>query len=437
MKEVTVIGGGFAGLSAGVELADRGIRVTVLEGRGHLGGRAYSFRHKPTGDTVDNGQHLFMGCYTATREFLRRIGTDDLLVFQDSLRIDFRHPRRGSMSLALPRRLPRSLRLMVGLARYPGFRWGDAIGMAKIARSLNSPGDGGEDVETWLAAAGQSADLRETFWDPLCLAALNRAPHEAPAAELRAVLSEAFFGQPDGASLGYAGVGLSGLYTDAARLFIENRGGKVLLSHRAQRVSRAKDGGIRVDVRNHGPTFAGAVVCAVPPETMVGLLPAELEGLMASLKAFRPSAILSVNLWLSKPVLPCRLLGLLGTSMQWAFSKPDLYEGRDAASEGHITLVASAADALVALDDGALVDRAMADLRTLVPNAADASVEHHLVVRERSATLGLPPGRSRPGNATNWPNLFLAGDWTDTGLPATIESAVRSGTRAAALAAAI
>ena len=431
---VAVIGGGFAGLAASVELAKSGVQVALLEARRHLGGRAYSFRHTATGDTVDNGQHLFMRCYQSTRDFLDRIGTADLLSFQDGFRVDFSHPEMGEMALAFPRRGPRSYRILRGFLRFKPFRLADLPGLARVERTLNDPASDQCSAADWLDSTGQSSALRESFWDPLCIAALNRVPAEASARDLRAVLREAFFGRPDGADMGYAGGGLSALYTEASRQFIESHEGKVRSGAAAQCLTRLPDGSLEVGLKADERIEADAVIAAVPPPALLRILPDGMRPLRETLSRYRPSPILSVNLWLDRPVMRKPVLGLLGTEMQWVFCQSALYAGRDRAAPGHITLVASAADALVGLSDDALVEMALSDLRTHLPEAGNATCTQHLVIRERRATYDLAPSMDRPGNTTDWPGLYVAGDWTDTGLPATIEGAVSSGQDAARLA---
>ena len=431
---VAVIGGGFAGLAASVELAKSGVQVALLEARRHLGGRAYSFRHTATGDTVDNGQHLFMRCYQSTRDFLDRIGTADLLSFQDGFRVDFSHPEMGEMALAFPRRGPRSYRILRGFLRFKPFRLADLADLARVERTLNDPASDQCSAADWLDSTGQSSALRESFWDPLCIAALNRVPAEVSARDLRAVLREAFFGRPDGADMGYASVGLSALYTEASRQFIESHEGKVRSGAAAQCLTRLPDGSLEVGLKADERIEADAVIAAVPPPALLRILPDGMSPLRETLSRYRPSPILSVNLWLDRPVMRKPVLGLLGTEMQWVFCQSALYAGRDRAAPGHITLVASAADALVGLSDDALVEMALSDLRTHLPEAGNATCTQHLVIRERRATYDLAPSMDRPGNTTDWPGLYVAGDWTDTGLPATIEGAVSSGQDAARLA---
>ena len=226
MKRVTIIGGGFAGLAAAIRLCDVGYSVTLLERRQELGGRTFSFTDPVTGDTVDNGQHLLMKCYRETLDFLERIGARDDVVFQSEFRIDFRHAVNGAYTLRFPSFLPVPLNLLSGFLRFGAVRWTDIPPLRKIVAELNKDLDIHLTVDAWLNHCGQKPRMREAFWDPLCIAALNQRPQNARARYLQAVLREAFWGEPDGARLGYARTGLSGLFANRAREYISKTGGR-------------------------------------------------------------------------------------------------------------------------------------------------------------------------------------------------------------------
>ena len=433
MIRVVIIGGGFAGLAAGVRLAERGTCVVNLfERRKHLGGRAYSFTDRATGDTVDNGQHLFMKCYLQTREFLETIGTGDRLRFQEKFRLDFLRPGLGHTALKFPRLLPPPLNLLAGFMRYGPVSLRDVFRLRRVRTALATPLQSCVTVNEWLEECRQSPAIRKAFWDPLCISALNQQPEAAPARHLTSVLKLAFLGRSDSNLMGYPGVGLGAMYTDAARRFIHRHGGACHVGEAATELRVAEDGRIRVRLKSGPAVTADAAICAITPPALSRLLPEGLEDLKVRLKSFYPSPILSVNLWFRAPVLDMPFAGLLTGRMDWIFNKPMLYNGRDKASPGHVTLVASAAGRLVDQPDERLVEIALGDLHKFLPETRTIPLEHHLVVRERHATFALPKGHAPPPNRTAAPGLYVAGDWTDTGLPATVESAVESGYRAAA-----
>jgi squalene-associated FAD-dependent desaturase len=434
MKKPTaiIVGGGFAGLSAGVSLAAEGVRVTLVERRKHLGGRARSFTDSKTGDTVDNGQHLFMGCYHKTRAFLETIGTSHNLLFQDQFNIEFLGPGGKGSQLQFSRHLPAPVHVLLGFLRFSSVRLGDVLRLRNLKRDLKSPDLTKYTVDEWLDRCNQSRAIREAFWNPLCISALNQSPEEAPAEQLAAVVNQAIMGPREGARLGYSGVGLSELYTSAAGVFIENSGGKILLSTAADQI-RIGDDRIHLRLSQDGVLQGDCLVCASPPHATRRLLPEAFAPLKEQLSRYTSSPILSVNLWFDRPITPRMFVALHDAEMDWVFNKHALYGGRDKASKGHIAMVASAASQLIDKTDEELVTLSLEDLRSHFPSSSNARLKRSLVVRERQATFVLPTGHTRPGNKTVHRKIFLAGDWTDTGLPPTIEAAVVSGQSAAEL----
>lgn len=427
MKHIAVIGGGFAGLSAAVRLSHQGHRVTLLERRRHLGGRAYSFTDPTTGDTVDNGQHLFMKCYRATREFLSLIGASENLHFQSRFAIDFHHPQQGDVRLSIPRYLPRPCNLLVGFMRFKAIGFSDALALRHLDLKTDVPPD--LSVANWLSQNQQPPRLRTAFWYPLCLAALNEPPERAPAHLLQAVLREAFFGPSDGANIGFSRTGLSALYTHQAQTFVEAHGGSVRLG---TAISSLDLDPLTLHLRSGEILRPDACICAVTPPALSKLLPPNaLPELGRILAQFQPSPILSVNLWFDRPIASPPFVGLLGGQMEWLFNKPLIFGKSDRASEGHIALVASAAHHLADRSEAALITLARRELADVLPATRNARLRHARTVCEHRATYSLPLGQPPPGTVTKHPALFLAGDWTDTGLPGTIESAVRSGFSAA------
>lgn len=436
IPDALVVGGGLAGLSAAVELAKAGARVTLVEARSHLGGRAFSFRDGVTGDLVDNGQHLLMGCYRRTFRFLELIGSLGLLRFQPALQVNFLEAGREPLSLRCPP-WPAPWGLLAGLWRMSGLGLADKARMAWVARDLARSDQRWREkltVADWLSALGQTDRARRLFWEPLTLATLDESPTVAGAEYMATVLRLALLSGPEASRLVFSGVGLSELYTEQARAFIEAQGGQVRLRAVA---GGLQTGGGRVEgvvLRSGELLRAGAVVCAIPYSALARLLahgPAELGYLDGPLGMFRPSPIVSVHLWLDREVTGLEFAGLLGTKMQWLFNKRLICRGVG----DYLSLVVSAAGEVLGLPRESLVEMALAELRELLPEARRAKLRHALVVKERAATFSPEVGSAayRPGPLTPLENFFLAGDWTATGLPATIEGAVQSGQDCAAL----
>jgi zeta-carotene desaturase len=444
-RDVVVVGAGVAGLRAAVALAARGARVVVLESKAVLGGRATAFNDPQTGEAVDNGQHVMLGCYHETFAFLRQIGTEDRVRVQAGLEVDFVDPAGERSRLSLPG-LPPPINFIAGLLDWTALGWRDRLAALQLARPIQlaqkeqraksrgqiptriaaSPG---ETVEEWLITNGQTARIREMLWEPLALAALNQSVRVAAAPPFVAVLAQMFGGGPKDASLALPTWPLDQVYAEPARRFIEARGGEVRIGCHA-RVHLAQGAVSHVDARGER-LHAHAVVAAVPWYALVDLFAGDLgpvEAIRAAAAATKPSPIASVNLWLDRRVLRTPFLGLPGRSMQWVFDKEQMFES----STSHITLVSSGADEVMAMQNEALIALALGELRDAVPDARGAKVARASVVRERRATYSLAPGQpKRPTAATDVRGLVLAGDWIETGLPATIEGAAISGRRAA------
>ncbi len=451
MKTVAVIGGGFAGLSAGVALAGRGLRVALLEGRPRLGGRAYSFTDEATGETVDNGQHAMMGCYRHTLAFLDDIGAGDKLMRQPRLHVDMVDTAVGPGAIACSG-LPSPLHMLSGILGYrlltPRERWLALLGGARLMglRRRGDPRLREWTVEQILVHLGQSENARRRFWYPVAVATLNELPARAAAAPFAEVLAQAFFASRRASQFVLPRVGLSDLYTGDARRCIESRGGEVLT--RAAVAAVAVNGGapLHVHLRDGRHIEADAVISAVPPRALGALLPLPLRDhpLLRSAAEITSSPIVSVHSWYDRPLFPGDFVGLVGTTAQWVFNRTRLTAGGAGiatAATGNafcVSAVISAGYDVVDRDPRELAALVAGDLRKAFPASAAAQPLRSVVVKEKHATMSPTPAneRRRPAAETPLDRFFLAGDWTHTGLPATIESAVLSGRRAATLAAA-
>jgi zeta-carotene desaturase len=431
--DVIVIGGGFAGLSAATALAERGARPLVVEARPTLGGRATAFTDPTTGERVDNGQHVLFGCYQETFRFLRRIGAEGHVRVQHRLAVDM-IDRAGHWSRLTCPTLPPPLHLLAGVMTWNALGWRDRLSAlrmrAALAESASSALPQQQTVRQWLIAHEQTTRLIEMLWEPLAVAALNQPIDRAGAAAFAAVLRPMFGGTPRNAALALPSKPLDELYTHPARSYLEERGGQVRVS------SPATIRGHHVLIRNERLS-AGAIIVAVPWHALSDVLPdrpAALGRVLDAADRTEASPIVTINLWFDRVVTDRLLIGLPGRTLQWVFDKRAVFSGaRRAAS--HLSLISSGAEAVVARGNQELIDLALAEISTALPLVRSATLLRGVVVREKKASFSVAPGQpARPLTRTGVPGLFLAGDWIDTGLPATIEGAVVSGHWAAAAA---
>jgi len=440
--DVIVIGAGVAGLSAAVRLAQRGARVLVVEERKRPGGRATAFLDPQSGEVVDNGQHVVFGCYHETFAFLETIGAADAITLDSTLDLEI-VDRAGSRSRLRSAPLPPPLHLVAGLLRWRALGMRDrlaALRLGMVLRRLGRErpggaaasveGDARHTVDAWLTSHGQTPRLHEVLWEPLAVAALNQSPAVASAGPFIEVVARMFGGGARDAAIGLPRRPLDELFAEPARRYLEQRGQGLRCGHPA-RLLVDGDRAVGVDVRDDRIP-AGAVVSSVPWYSFAACAGhvRALEPIANHAARMTSSPIVTVNLWLDRTPASSAFVGFPGRRFQWMFDKARLF-GEQAS---HVTLVASGADEIVGFSNEALIDLARTELAEALPG--QWAVIRATAVREKRATFSLATGQpQRPGPVTPVEHFFLAGDWTNTGLPATIESAVLSGHRAADLVA--
>ncbi|WP_328321078.1 hydroxysqualene dehydroxylase HpnE [Streptomyces sp. NBC_00388] len=431
-----VVGGGLAGTTAALELADAGVRVTLLEGRPRLGGLVFSFRRGEL--TVDNGQHVYLRCCTAYRWLLDRIGGTALAPLQDRLDVPVLDiaPAAGPRLGRLRRSgLPVPLHLARSLATYPHLSLAEraSVGRAALALKgldLTDPALDDTDFATWLRGHGQSERTIEALWDLVGVATLNATAPHASLALAAMVFKTGLLSEAGAADIGWARVPLGELHHTLARKALDAAGVRTELRTRVTGAARTADGSWRVET-DGGTLEADAVVLAVPQREAHALLPDGALDNQAGLLEIGMSPILNVHVVYERKVLRQPFFAALGTPVQWVFDRTDA-SGLQGGGQ-YIALSQSAADDDIDQPVSVLRERYLPELERLLPAARGAGVRDFFVTRERTATFAPAPGvgRLRPGARTRIPGLGLAGAWTATGWPATMEGAVRSGLSAA------
>jgi squalene-associated FAD-dependent desaturase len=421
-RSVAVVGAGWAGLAAATTLAERGVPVTVFEASRHLGGRAR--RVTVEGLDLDNGQHILIGAYTETLRLARAVGVDPARAF---LRLPLELRSASGFRLRVAR-LPPPLHLLVGLLRAKGLAVGDRIAAARLLaahrrRAYRLARD--EGVRDWLERHRQPAGAREALWQPLCTAALNTPVVRASAQVFLNVLRDTVEGGRGASDLLLPRVDLTALFPEPAARWIESRGGSVRPGVAVRRIDREPQG-FRLDGGEE--RFSHVLVACAPQHAgpLLASLPG-IEQLAHRLARIDYEPIYTCYLQYAESVaLPFPMLGFQGGLAQWAFDRGSLSGER-----GLIACVLSGAGAHESLSQDALAATLHAELADALPGLP--APRWVRVIAEKRATFSCQPGLDRPPNATPIPNLVLAGDYTASDYPATLEAAVRSGVAAARL----
>lgn len=432
--DVVIIGGGLSGLSAAVDLTSRGYSVLLFEQRQFLGGRAYSFLDEVTGDVVDNGQHLMMGCYKETRWLMKTIGSDHLATLQPNLHIDFLHPRRGIASLSCPN-LPAPFHILFGMLGLTTVPFADRMKLLKVGLQLQrnpafiEPELASMTVDEWMTKLGQSEDNKKYLWDIIAIGTLNDDPRTVSALLFYRVLRAAFLGAKENSSMLIPRTGLSQLFADPAVHYLRSYGAEIQLNAEVKKIS-IEGSNVQAVVCGNNHMEAKAYISAVPYYAFDSMF--EEKKLDSYGEKFDSSPIITINVWLDRVIIQQEFLALLDSHVQWIFNKTKLY-GKDASRGQYLSMVISGAAEYVDYTKERLVEMAFKELQEAIPLARHATILHSLVMKEKRATFSPKPGveAHRPSAQTRFNNFFLAGDWTNTGFPATIEGAVLSGRTAA------
>ena len=436
-----VAGGGLAGLSSAVALASAGWRVRLFEQRPFLGGRATSYL-LPSGEHVDNCQHVTFGCCTNLEDFYARVGAADKIKFYDRLVLQDPQGRRGTMQAGV---LPAPFHFTGSFLKFAPLSLADKLGIARamlaILRSrgeVNAPP--GASMLDWLHAQKQSPAAIERFWKAVLVSALSDELERIDVRYGVMVFWKSVLANKTGYRMGVPAVALSDLY-DGCRSEIEKRGGEVVFRARVRGLKLENGSIAAIILDENREESADAYILALPHEILAEVIPPEAvvaDASLANLKRIEDASITGVHLWFDRWVMEEPYLTLLETTTQWIFNKTALYGSAngnrpEAGAQQYLQLVISSSHALLQKSRQEIIDVCLEEVRRALPRAREARVVRATVIKEATATFSPLPGvdRWRPPQKTRILRMYLAGDFTATGWPATMEGAVRSGYLAA------
>jgi squalene-associated FAD-dependent desaturase len=422
MKRCIVIGGGIAGLTSAAYLTKQNIKVTLLESSPKLGGRAYSFTEQKSNDVVDNGQHILMGCYSDTINFLKLIGAKENFIYQKRLQINFltqagKLIRLKSFTSLYP------FNLLFALLNFKAITFRERLSLLKFVIKLpfiSHQKLSDKNIRDWLKEEKQSDDTIKSLWEIIAVGALNTNIDKASAFIFREILMKIFFNGNFASTIILPKYGLSDAYVKNAKEYIESNGGKIKLSSSVKEFIISNNKIVGIKTADEVYKDFNYVISAIPFYAFNNIYP---ELFLDEKIEFEYSSILNIHIWLKNNTIKEQFYGLIDSPVHWIFNKGN-----------HINLVISDADYLIDKPAEEIYEMCIVELIKCT-KLEESDFSQYKVLKEKRATF-VPSNKNnykRPSSNTKIANLFLAGDWTDTGLPSTIESAAKSGRVAAEL----
>ena len=382
--DVLIIGGGVAGLSAAVELSSKGYSIILLEQKQHLGGRTYSFVHQETGDDVDNGQHLMMGCYHSTLKYLKMIDRSSLVEIQPTLSIAFRDPiRRPSLFRTIS--LPAPFNVLAGLMLLQSLSFSSRIALLRVGIELivKNPDTNKHlqsiTVAQWLDELKQPEENKKYLWDIIAIGALNDSTDKISAALFVKVLKSAFFWDRKNSSMVIPKKGLSAVLIDGAVEYIKKKGGRILTNSPSKQITIDHSHVTRVTLTSGEVITPKAVISAVPYFDIPRVFEDAASIGLDIIDKFISSPIITVHLWLDAHFMQEKFVALLDSPIHWVFNKSKIY-GREDEGLLYLSLVVSGAHDLVEKENDELVKLAHNELKRFYPSASVAKIIHSLTI---------------------------------------------------------
>ena len=433
---VTIIGGGLSGISAAINLIQKGFKITLIEKRPYLGGRTFSFADSNTNDQVDNGQHLFMGCFKNFIKLLKSLSVYDKVYTQKSLKTEILSKGKIGILKSLP--YLGKFHMSPSLLRYPHVNFKDKIriiyGMIKADLiNLNDNNAIKLDKITfrkWLENNYQNENTIKNIWNLIILPTLNDDISNVSAYMGLMVIKNSILAKPKEASLGYSKSGLSQLLDMPTQDFINQRSGKILLNQNVKSLNFNNDKLENIKLSKDIVIKSDFYIFAIPFNELTNLLTKNIliQKDLNKISNLSFSPIIAIHLWFDKIIMNQEFLALLESPIQWVFNRNKIEEKPNSQKQ-HLCISISGASDLINLSKNELIKLSLKEINKYFPNANSSKLIHSIVIKQPNATIRHLPNsyEYRPESKTSIKNLFLAGDWTKTGWPSTMEGAVKSG----------
>ncbi len=437
--DAVIIGGGLAGLSAAIKLSLAGADVILYEKNPKLGGRTYSYIDKKTGDVIDNGQHILVGAYHNTLEYLKLIGTDHLLIKQERPRLYFHHHSKGTHAFEI-KNLPKPFDITAAMLRTRILSFSDRQKLLCVGLELAKWNKKLEEklknltVEEWLNSLNQSESSKKSFWYPIVISVMNESPQKTSALLFARSLKQTFLGKKNDATVLIPKVGQSELYVNQAEKILLSRKAKIFKNSFVKEIVMNENRAIGITADKE--IYSKNIISAVPHNQLKQILPPSVSHMnhFRNLDNFQSSPIISIHLWFDREIMEIDFVGLIDSNLQWVFNRHKIMCETDKPGN-YISAVISGAYDYINMTKEELITLAITDLKKIFSNSGDAVLKHAVVIKEKHATFSATNDVEpfRLNSESQIKNLYFAGDWTNTGLPATIEGAVFSGFRCADL----